>query len=295
MSCCSPVSAKATGRLSPTSQPVLEGGGLVDGDLGGAEVVERPRRHVDVDDLLQGGRIDPDHVLPGAVDVGRGPPEGGGGLDLGLGVPGRRRRPGPARPPRCAMESTTRSPAKLSSTVDSTDALVEAPRIEMNATRVTPIISAEAVAAVRFGFRMAFSRARLPATPRRRGRGLPSSQLTGRARTGPSTTVPTNTQQGAEADQRERRRRTRRRRWRPHAEEGEAGADHLAAAAAGRVVVGDVPHGGDGRHLRGPASGQHGRGHGDAEAGDHRHDDGVGGDDHVTGRDVDAHRARAGP
>ena len=45
------------------------------------------------------------------------------------------------------------------STAAAIDALVEAARIVMKPTRATPIISADAVAAVRLGLRMAFSRA----------------------------------------------------------------------------------------------------------------------------------------
>ena len=50
------------------------------------------------------------------------------------------------------------------------DALVELARIVMNPTRATPIISAEAVAAVRRGLRLAFSRARWPVAPDTFGR-----------------------------------------------------------------------------------------------------------------------------
>ena len=43
----------------------------------------------------------------------------------------------------------------------------------MKPTRATPIISAAAVAEVRFGLRMAFSRASVPVMPFRRGSGAP--------------------------------------------------------------------------------------------------------------------------
>ena len=49
----------------------------------------------------------------------------------------------------------------------------------MNPTRPTPIISADALAAVRFGLRMAFSRASVPVTPRSRGSGAPITRLSG--------------------------------------------------------------------------------------------------------------------
>ena len=47
------------------------------------------------------------------------------------------------------------------------------------------MMSAEAVEAVRCGFRMAFSRASRPVTPLIVGSGLPTTRATGLARTGP--------------------------------------------------------------------------------------------------------------
>ena len=49
------------------------------------------------------------------------------------------------------------------------DVLAEAANTVMKATSATPIISADAVAAVRRGLRVAFSRASVPAMPRKRG------------------------------------------------------------------------------------------------------------------------------
>jgi hypothetical protein len=95
------------------------------------------------------------------------------------------------RPPWLKVpESTTKSPVKASSMIWSIDALVEAAKMVMKPTRLTPIVSAAAVDDVRFGLRMAFSRARLPGMPRRRAMGQPSSELTGRATTGPMTAPP---------------------------------------------------------------------------------------------------------
>ena len=50
----------------------------------------------------------------------------------------------------------------------------------MNATRATPMMSAEAVEAVRRGLRMAFCRARRPVMPLMRGSGLPTTRASGR-------------------------------------------------------------------------------------------------------------------
>ena len=80
-----------------------------------------------------------------------------------------------------------------SSTVLLNDALVEAAKMVMNVTSPTPIISADAVAAVRLGLRMAFSRASWPEMPRRRGSGSPMTRLSGRATVRPSADTPKNT------------------------------------------------------------------------------------------------------
>ncbi len=55
------------------------------------------------------------------------------------------------------------------------DALTDWAVTAMNPTSATPTITAEAVDAVRFGLRRAFSRASRPSTPNNRGRGAPSS------------------------------------------------------------------------------------------------------------------------
>ena len=57
----------------------------------------------------------------------------------------------------------------------------------MNPTRATPIISAAAVLAVRFGVRIAFSRPNVPLTPPNRAIGAPMIRAAGRASTGAST------------------------------------------------------------------------------------------------------------
>ena len=71
------------------------------------------------------------------------------------------------------------SPLNARSTAASMDALVEDTKIVMSPTTPTPIISAEALAAVRFGFRIAFSRASSPVMPRSRGSGAPRTRLSG--------------------------------------------------------------------------------------------------------------------
>ncbi len=64
------------------------------------------------------------------------------------------------------------------------------PATAKNTISPTPIMRAEAVAEVRLGLRMAFSRARRPVTPNAAS-GVPSTRLTGPAKLGPSTATPT--------------------------------------------------------------------------------------------------------
>ncbi len=85
------------------------------------------------------------------------------------------------------------SPAKLRSIAELTDAVLEEARMVMNPTRPTPIISADALAAVRLGFRIAFWRASFPVTPRSRGSGAPTVRLSGSDTVRPSTDTPKNT------------------------------------------------------------------------------------------------------
>ena len=82
---------------------------------------------------------------------------------------------------------TITSPVNVSLTVASTDALKDEAKIVMKATRPTPIISADAVAAVRFGFRLAFSLASPPVMPRSRANGQLMTRLSGRETVRPST------------------------------------------------------------------------------------------------------------
>ncbi len=63
----------------------------------------------------------------------------------------------------------------------------------MSPTSATPIMSAAAVADVRFGLRIAFSRAITPVTPLNFWIGMPSAPLIGAAIIGPRTATPRNT------------------------------------------------------------------------------------------------------
>ena len=91
-----------------------------------------------------------------------------------------------------SSETITRSPPKSWFTISSTDALIEAPKVVKSATTAVPIISAEALPAVRRGSRMAFRRASRPVWPRRRLGTYPNTPAAGRATTGPRTTAPTS-------------------------------------------------------------------------------------------------------
>src|SRR6516165_863041 len=97
------------------------------------------------------------------------------------------------RPPTLNRVVTIQSLFIALSTDVATEDLADAANTVMNATNATPIISADDVAAVRRGFRMAFSRASVPATPRIRGSGQPTTRAKRREIVGPSMTTPTNT------------------------------------------------------------------------------------------------------
>ncbi len=74
-----------------------------------------------------------------------------------------------------------------------TDVRADAANTVMSPTSATPIMSAAAVADVRFGLRIAFSRAITPVTPLNFWIGMPSAPLIGAAIIGPSTATPRNT------------------------------------------------------------------------------------------------------
>ena len=77
--------------------------------------------------------------------------------------------------------------------VASIDDRADVANTEISTTRATPIISADAVAAVRFGLRAALSRASTPVIPRNAATGAPTSRTKRGPTTGPSTTTPANT------------------------------------------------------------------------------------------------------
>ena len=95
--------------------------------------------------------------------------------------------------PKPAGDVTTKSPWNDVSMMWLNDAFADAAKIVMNATRPTPIINADAVAAVRLGLRIAFSRASCPQIPRSRGSGQPMNRLSGSATVRPRTATPKNT------------------------------------------------------------------------------------------------------
>jgi hypothetical protein len=76
--------------------------------------------------------------------------------------------------------------------VSAVDSLSDAANTVNSVTMPTPTMSADAVAAVRRGLRMAFCLASVPVRPRSLASGAPRSPATGRATTGPSTTVPSS-------------------------------------------------------------------------------------------------------
>ena len=89
--------------------------------------------------------------------------------------------------PRNPVPLTAKSAISWVSTDAATASRTDAANTVTNATRPTPIISADAVAAVRRGLRTAFSRASEPATPRRRVSGRPNAWQIGPATAGPRT------------------------------------------------------------------------------------------------------------
>ncbi len=91
-----------------------------------------------------------------------------------------------------APVSRTRSPRNSLSKEWLTDHLPEAANTVIPPTSATPIISADAVAAVRRGLRMAFSRASCPRAPVSRGSTSPRTRTTGRASTGLRVATPRN-------------------------------------------------------------------------------------------------------
>ena len=102
-----------------------------------------------------------------------------------------RPRVGIGRPP--SLFCSTRSPAKLLSTVSLIDARSPAARTVTNVTSASPIISAAAVTAVRPGLRTAFSRASRPVDAAQRSIGQPITDAIGGTSRELSSATPTKT------------------------------------------------------------------------------------------------------
>ncbi len=98
--------------------------------------------------------------------------------------------PGLSPPPPNWLAAIIRSPSMTALTLSSTDDLSDPAKAVNTVTTPMPIISADAVAAVRRGERMALRRARAPGMRRNREIGAPITELAGRAATGPTATTP---------------------------------------------------------------------------------------------------------
>ena len=98
--------------------------------------------------------------------------------------------PGLNPPPPNWLAAIIRSPSITALTLSSTDDLSDPANAVNTVTTPMPIISADAVAAVRRGERMALRRASTPGMPRDRAIGAPITEPAGRAATGPMATMP---------------------------------------------------------------------------------------------------------
>ena len=92
------------------------------------------------------------------------------------------------KPSSCVTISAVR--LNCSSITLSTEPRSPAAKIAVKTTSASPIISAEAVIAVRCGWRSAFSRASLPGIPWNRSIGAPMNRASGRTSTGASSATP---------------------------------------------------------------------------------------------------------
>ena len=130
-----------------------------------AEVLERARDAAEVEEVGHGRRIERREELPepsNSASLNRSAVE----FDLGeagdlVGEVGLNPASKLPNPP----VLITKSARKAWSICVLIVAFVDSAKIVMNETSATPIISAAAVAEVRFGFRIAFSRAIVPGTP----------------------------------------------------------------------------------------------------------------------------------
>ena len=78
--------------------------------------------------------------------------------------------------------------------------MIPAASTETSVTSVTPIISADAVDAVRDGLRIELPRASRPGAPPQRAAGQPRTRAIGGTSVGASIATPTNTAEGADAE-----------------------------------------------------------------------------------------------
>ena len=148
--------------------------------------------------------------------------------------------------PSMAPESMITVPRKSSRNAPAPEDLTEAAKMARKLTRATPIISDDAVRAVRFGLRIAFWRAIAPAVPRNRASGAPRAAATGRARTGPRTDTATMRAERAGADDPGVRGAAADEHDGHGAQRGQATGDEPACRHRG-AVLSDVPKGRDRR------------------------------------------------
>ena len=94
-------------------------------------------------------------------------------------------------------------------TADSTVLRMPAPSTATTVTRVSPIISAAAVEAVRLGLRTEFALASSPATPPLRRAGKPTRRVSGLTMCGAAKATPTKSAQDPDAEQQDDRQRCR--------------------------------------------------------------------------------------
>src|SRR5829696_6373766 len=188
------------------------------------------------------------------------------------------------RPPPMPIwpEVTMKSPVNALSTVLPNDAFVDEAKIVMNVTSPTPIISADAVAAVRLGLRMAFPRQRQADEPAEGERHRP-------AECGDAE----EHEQDAQADDGEGARRASEEPVQEgaHAQREDRRAhDHPLLGAVAGAADRDVAHGGDRWDLAGLAGGRDGRQERDDHPRRERDDRGAGREDDAACGDLEAER-----
>ena len=130
-------------------------------------------------------------------------------------------------------EAVTRRSALMAlSTLAVADFDTEAPNTAMAETRAMPIISAEAVWAVRRGLRIELSRPSLPASPNAPASGRPMAEDNGRATAGASMATPKRRQQGSHG-------------YKQHVRFGQPDGQHDATHNADRAAPDELASGRD--------------------------------------------------